>query len=280
MPSVRLRTTLVAMCILAGCATQDRRDPHTITKTSSAGAVEGRPTLGRAIPVPGQPTVLVPFAVESVKGLFEKDDPYRRSTLYSTVDRSVAGYAFEQPYAQDVRWHNAIFRDLHTGDEWVLLSRRGIISRYEPILQARERDKPPVARALLFTAVLDDTNHDGLLDDLDARVAILTDADGRHPRVVTPPDAQVWSAAYDPQKDIILLYIARDTTGNGRFDTEDEPAPYWVDAGGNGPARPIVGAGSLAAVRSLLAIRPPNAPTAAPAPATEPAAAPPAVHSP
>jgi hypothetical protein len=274
MRSEVLFTALTLGFLCAGCATQDRRDPHTITKTSSAGAVEGRPTLGRAIPVPGQPTVLVPFAVETVKGLFEKDDPYRRGGLYGYAARESSLAASITPvYGQDVRWHNAVFRDLNTGEEWTLLARRGIIGRYEPFAVQPNREKPPVARALLFTAVLDDTNKDGLLDDLDARVAIMTDADGRRPRVISPPDAQVWSAAYDPQKDIILLYICRDTTGNGRFDFEDEPAPYWIEAGGDGPARPLVGVGSLAAVKALLA------PTPAPAPAPEPAAAPPAVHS-
>jgi hypothetical protein len=256
----------VGLAFAAGCAGTPARDPHTISKTGSQGAIEGRPTLGRAIPIPGQPTVLVPFAVESVKGLFEKDDPYRRGGTYGyTAPQASVAASIAPVYGQDVRWHNAVFRDLKTGEEWTLLSRRGVIGRYEPFATQPQRDKPPLARALLFTAVLDDTNKDGLLDDLDARVAILADADGRNPRVISPLDAQVWSAAYEPQKDIILLYICRDTSGNGRFDFDDEPAPYWIEAGGSGPARPLVGVGSLASMKALLAPPPaPPAPTPAP----------------
>jgi hypothetical protein len=208
---------VVACCaLLGGCGSQQSNDSRTIASTGTEGPIEGRSTLGQALPIPGQPNVLVPFAIETQKGLFELDDPYRRSDVgyRYTYEKSVAAQvAASGRLSGEVRWHNAIVRDLKSGEEWTILDRRGVIGRWEVIAVQRSKDAPWVSRAILFTAVVTDTNRDGVLDNRDARVALLADGDGRKPRAVSPADAQVWSSWYDAEKDLIFLRIARDTNG-------------------------------------------------------------------
>ena len=215
--------------------------------------MQGRPTLGQPIPIPGRPTVVVPFAIESEKGLFEKDDPYSRGGIQPQRYSYLASVGKPGGYAMgDVRWHNAIIHDLKTGEEWPILDRRGIIGRWEILGIPPKHDEPFVVRAILFIAVLDDTNHDGLLDDRDARVAILTDADGRHPRAITPANAQVWDTSYDPEKDMIFLRVATDTSSDGRFTYEDEALPYALAADATTPAVPVIAAATLTRVKQWL----------------------------
>jgi hypothetical protein len=114
------------------------------------------------------------------------------------------------------------------------------------------KEKPFVATFLLFIATTEDTNHDGMLNNLDARVAILTDASGRHPRVITPPDAQVWTTTYDTENDKLYLLVVADTNGDGKFDFNDAPVPYVCDPSGNGPATPVVSEALLKRVEGML----------------------------
>ena len=59
---------LVCCASLGGCGSQQSNDSRTIASTGTEGPIEGRSTLGQALPIPGQPTVLVPFAIETQKG--------------------------------------------------------------------------------------------------------------------------------------------------------------------------------------------------------------------
>jgi hypothetical protein len=254
---MRRIVALVLLALLPACASEQRRDPHTFAFTNTKGGVEGRPTLGQPIPIPGQPTLLVPFAVESEKGLFESRDPYSRGRYgtHDAVMRAATSLSVSAPsagWSSEVRWHNALFRDLKTGEQWPLLTTRGIVSRWQVLGVQPKHDEPFQTRALLFIAVLADTNKDCLLDDLDARVAILTDADGRHPRAITPPDAQVWSATYDPEKDLIFLQVVRDTNGDGKFNFDDLATPCMIGAKGDGPAQAVISDEARASVERLL----------------------------
>jgi hypothetical protein len=258
---IALLTAAVWLAGLPACSTGPKRDPHSFARTKSEGGVEGRPTLGLPISIPGQPTLLVPFAVESEKGWFESRDPYARGRYgtYDALARTSTSLAVAAPgyaHQSDVRWHNALFRDVTSGEQWPLLTRRGIVSRWQILGLQSKREEPFQTRALLFIAVLDDSNRDGLLDDLDARVAILTDPDGRRPRVITPPDAQVWGASYDVEKNLIFLQVVRDTTGDGRFAYDDLAAPCMTPADAQAPAMPVISDESRAAAERLLGTAP------------------------
>ncbi len=269
MRAVQVACLLTTALLIQGCGTYQYRpqDPRTISKTTSDGPVEGRPTLGHALPIPGQKTVLVPFAVESTKGLFERDDPYDRSGVsYDHAYARTVSVSEAQRFghAGSVRWHNAIVRDLNTGEQWPILGRRGVIGQWQVIPIQPDPNKPPVSRALVFVAVLDDTNRDGLLDDRDARVAILTDADGRNPRVVTPADAHVWATLYDPSQDNLYFQVARDITGDGQVTVTDAAAPYMIAAGASGLAQRVISEESVLRLEQMLGVPTPQAAAAVP----------------
>jgi hypothetical protein len=257
---------VIPALLLTACSNSRKPDPHTISATTANGAIAGRTTLGMPIQIAGQSTILVPFAIESEKEWFQTHDPYRvrgigsmSNSLGLTTALSEGDFAPSYAtsryrmvyYGAECRWHNAIFHDLKSGEEWPLLDKRGVVSAwtaYGPPALSEQDFKP---RYLIFLATLEDTNHDGALNDLDARVAILTDADGRHARTISPPNAQVWTIAYDHRNDKIYLYVVADTNHDGKFDYDDVPAPYVVDPA-SGSSTPITSPETLRKVESLL----------------------------
>jgi hypothetical protein len=253
---------LASSLLAAGCVqSMPAVDRSTIAPTDASGQIEGRTTLGEAIPIPGRSSVLVPFAVETWKGLFQRDDPFQRDSVASKALHGMSG--LYDPYVGrslggEVRWHNAVLHDLKSGEEWSILQQRGVISQWQvlgkpPRTGPRgEADEPFVSRALLFMATIDDTNKDGLLDDRDARVAILTDGDGRKPRIVTARNAQVWNVFYDPELDQIFLRVADDTNRDGSFTFSDEAMPMALALKGQDAAKPVISDDSLRRVRALL----------------------------
>jgi hypothetical protein len=245
----------LGIALLQGCHARygGQVDPHTIAPTPSEGTIEGRPTLGKAMAIPGERTVIVPFAVETRKGLFESDDPYDRggiSTQHPARVRHSVGQS--AAYSGSVRWHNAIIRDLDSGQEWPVLDQRGIIGEWYVMTHQAVKDGPWVSRAVVFIAVVDDTNKDGVLDNRDARIAIVADADGRNPRIVTPRDGQVWSVDFDNPLGAIFLQVASDTSGDGKVDFDDSAAPYFVLLGDRGRVQRVVSEGALRRMESLL----------------------------
>lgn len=257
---MRLAIAALLCCLpaLTACTATPRHDPNTISPTTTERPVEGRPTFGEPIAISGHTTVLVPFSIETDKGLFQDSDPYTRGGL-----RLQGTYASGYPTwviraGSNVRWHNAVFRDLATEEAWPVLEGRGIIAEYHVFHHPRvEAQDPPSTRALVFIAVVEDSNRDRVLNDLDARVAILTDGDGRNPRVVTPRDAQVWAVQYNPQTDMLLFQIATDTTGDGRFTFDDVAMPYALAADARAVARPVLSESTRRAVEAMLTASPP-----------------------
>jgi hypothetical protein len=228
-------------------------DHTTIARTPHLGEMDGRPMFQMPISIPRTDILMVPFALQSSKGLFENDDPYSRGgvtfdAMMRRASASIDGYA----PGGEVRWHNVLFRDLRSGEEWTLLDRRGIVGRWQMFGRAAQKDQPWSSRGMVFIAVVDDTNLDGSLDDRDARVAILTNPDGRKPRVISPTDAQVWSVSSSETLDAVHLMVAKDTNADGRFDFLDVAVPYtmWLDS--EGPAAPTVSPVIQDRVRALL----------------------------
>jgi hypothetical protein len=253
---MRLLLSLLLILIpiaMSACAGHHPRDPHTIAKTSADGVIEGRPTLGVPISIPGHPTVLVPFSVESHQWFFESQDPYRAGGVpYESARMTARSIAWMPHYGGGVRWHNAIFRDTRSGEEWPLLERRGIVAQYQVLGHPPREDEHFVSRALLFIVVLEDTNRDGVLNDQDARVAILTDGDGRNPRIITPREGQVWGARYDPALDMLFLQVAMDTSGDGRYTFEDVATPWAVAITSRDTAAPLLSRAMVERAQSLL----------------------------
>jgi len=150
-----------------------------------------------------------------------------------------------------VRWHNAVVVDIESGEQWPLLDRRGVLSRLWMRL-ARPEDGPARSSALVFAATVEDSNGDGLLNDLDARRALLTDGAGRTPRYVSPAGTQLRDVHFHPELDRAILMVASDSNGDGVFSDEEPAEPYALSLQGDTPALPLVSSESREAVEGLL----------------------------
>jgi len=233
---------LLGSALLSGCAAMGGADDHTLARTRSEGAIEGRPTLGIPIALPGHTTCLIPFSLETRKWMFQDSDPYTRGGGASAGYLSNVFYPGDCPApGGSVRWHNAIVSDLAKGDQWMILSERGVIARWRVLGRTPPSGEPFRGEAIVFIATLDDSNHDGLLDDLDASMAIVADGDGRNPRIVTPRTAQVWDFSFDEENSRLYLLVVADTNADGRFSTQDAPVPFVLGLRDHGPAAPAVG---------------------------------------
>lgn len=246
-------------CLLVGC-TSNRpapRDPLTRTDTPTTGRIIGRPTFDSTISVPGSNTLITPFAVRGSTALFQDSDPYTAGGVVAFSSRENFSRSRISPdsYSQNVRWHNAIITDINTGSQTTLLSQRGIIGSWQPVtVNTRNADQTYRTQtvALLFIAVLNDTNHSGEMDNLDARVAIATGPAGENAQVISPANAQVWSMSYDDEKKVVLLTVAYDTNTDGRFDFNDVAVPYMWKMGSPEPAKPLIHDSIRAQIESLL----------------------------
>lgn len=254
---------------LIGCAgsavTPQQMGP---APTTTEGEIAGRSAFQLPTTIPGTPVRLIPFVVEEQKTWFDSRDPYatrgfvarlasENSTLVadaSSSGRWSPGAKGPQPYVwgSSVRWHNCIFKDLVGGEEWTLLDRRGVISRWFAFGVSPDGEAPPVCQALLFFVTTEDTNRDGNLTDMDASVAILTDATGRHARPITPANAQVWNAVLDFPAASIHLLVVGDTNADGRFDALDTPVPYIFKADQPGPATRLISDDTQRRTEALL----------------------------
>jgi hypothetical protein len=249
-----------------GCGYDRYRPPpnqETIASTPTAGHLEGHPVLGMPIEIPGTKAAIVPLTMQSQKGLFADDDPYTRGGMASYSSRSsvmtpatMSADAASVPPGRwiawnapaEVRWHNVIATAEGAKDELVL-DKRGVIGRWQMFGAYDQTGQKFDVRGILFIAVVADTNGDKALDNLDARVAIVTTETGRHPHIISPPDAQVWSAAYSLERNVVYLEVVKDTNGDGKFQYDDDPVPYEWKVGSDGPAVPLL---SEEAVRRAL----------------------------
>lgn len=230
---------------------------RTIAPTTVYVPVTGRAALERPIEVPGRAVVVVPYVLETRKGLFERDDPYqRRPSLSGTggpvwLENASHGARNGATYAAaSVRWHNAFIRDLERHEEWMVLDRRGVITSLAFL--SPPRTTPQEITHLLFLATTEDTNGDGRLDSLDARRLWLADGDGRNPRPITPEGASVLRAWVDWTYENLYAQVLHDTDGDGRFTDADESTPWMMRLGLDDVTTPVIDAGLVSRARGLL----------------------------
>lgn len=256
---------------LIGC-TGSGVKPHQMgpAPTTTEGQIAGRSAFQLPTIVPGTGVRMVPFIVEEQKTWFDDRDPYATrgfaaSARVASENFSLAADASSsgrwspgargpQPHVwgSSVRWHNCIFKDLVSGEEWPLIDRRGVISRWFGFGVSPDGEAPPVCHALLFFVTTEDTNRDGNLTDMDASVAILTDATGRNARPITPANAQVWNAVLDFPAASIHLLVVSDTNADGVFDALDTPVPYTFKAEQPGPAIRLISDDTQRRIEAIL----------------------------
>jgi hypothetical protein len=290
MKNLSALTALCTALALAGCAatprqrpTEQGQDRRTIAPTVVTGDIQGQAELAEPIVYSEDstslPLLIVPMVMINDKGWFEDKDPYARaddavgrweaaaSSFTSTTSDQSASKSGSRPESKSlfrfsydrtqVRWHNAIARDLATGQEWLFLNRRGVISRFEVMQEFVLTDSHRITATkpwgMLYLATTDDTNADGVLDRFDARVAMLTDPDGHNPRAITPANMQVVGLRMLINQPILLLTVRRDTNADKRFDSGDDSEPYFIDLRTlDRVARPLLSDDSKQAAERLL----------------------------
>lgn len=255
---------LVLLAVLVGGCTQASRSmgssgsrERTIAPTTMDAPVRGRAALERPIEVPGRAVVVVPYVLETEKGLFERDDPYKRPRSMmgsggpTWLENASLGARNGATYAAGrARWHNAFIRDLERDEEWMVLDRRGVITSLAFL--SPPRTTPQEVTALLFLATSEDTNGDGLLDSLDARRLWLADGDGRNPRAVTPEGAYVLWVWVDWTYENLYAQVLHDSDDDGRFTDTDESTPWMMRLGLDDVTLPVIDAGLVSRARGLL----------------------------
>lgn len=231
-------------------------DPRvTFTDTTTGKPVTGRVHLSQPETLAGHDTVLVAMTIESQQkgnGGYAFSESEIRTAAAAISEHLHTDTASDTTLhirnwrQRPVRWHNVFFRDLASDECWELIGQRGVVSSFatlQPITISSEDnrivDSEPTS-LLLFFVTLTDTDKDGRLTDLDARVCVVTDGDGRHPRTITPDDAHVVSSQFDRDHNLIWLQIARDSDGDDQFTGHDDVLHMMYDPASDQPATPVI----------------------------------------
>ena len=188
------------------------------------GEVEGLPTYGIPFQLPGSPTWISSFVITEDPGFFRDSDTFSEGGLAGSGAAQADLRRPAEFKSVEVRWHDAVFSNGEGTKSWSLLNRRGYISNWWLLLDSSRGE--PTSRLSVFAAVINDTNDDGYLDNLDAAVAIITDADGRHAQVATPAHMQLTAVHYMPGPQLLGFEVREDKDGDGEF-RSDEPIHYY-----------------------------------------------------
>lgn len=266
-----LLIAVIAFFVIRSCSDEDPVrviDPRvSYSDTTPSKPVTGRVHLSQPETLEGHDTVLVAMTIEGVRNnknddpfmLFETETATHARNRVMLDDAADVSREIQRWRISDVRWHNALFRDLTSEECWELISKRGVISKFGRLQTItisnethRKTDSKPVS-LLTFFVTLGDTNGDERLTELDARVCVVTDGDGRNPRTITPADAHVLSASYDQEHGLFWLQIARDTDNDGAFTGLDDIAPMMFDPLTETKARPVITDGARDAASARFA---------------------------
>ncbi|MEM9801790.1 MAG: hypothetical protein AAGA20_15805 [Planctomycetota bacterium] len=223
-----------------------------LAETPSSGPVEGRPTWGPPLALPGTSTRIIPFARETSIGWFGDKDRFAEggARTYAVGGDAPSDKLVRTTASGTLRWHNGVAHDVDTDEQWPLLDRRGIVSRYW--MRVDRSSFGARSTALVFAVTDEDTNGDGMLDDRDAVRALATDGDGRAPRYISPAGTQLRSLVFDDDRDLVVLMIASDLDGDGKFRAEETAEPYAFDLTSGGDAIPLIRPSTRAVLDAAL----------------------------
>lgn len=225
----------------------------------TGGEIDGQLTYGSPYRLPGQTSWISSFTVTKSRSLFRDSNPFSEGGLASKGAHYDDGTAPpERLRSAPIGWHNAIFVDRASGEEWPLLKERGFLSKWwmllEPVPQEWKDGEPYVqaSSALLFAATLVDSNGDGRLDDRDASTAVMTAGDGRGARPVTPPGTQLSSIGYLAGENALAFSLRLDEDGDGEFEESDPVRLYLLSLDGEATiAQPWHGAPTYQLLQEL-----------------------------
>ena len=196
-----------------------RADHRVPAEMPVSGKVEGIRSYGVPFWIPGTQTWISSLLITKPRGWFRDSDPFSEGGLAARGHTQQDGVADKFMTDLDIRWHNALFVDRSNGEHWSLTDQRAFFSHWWLVLDTA--DGAPVVQAMVFAATLTDTNGDGKLDNQDATVAVITDADGRHAQAVTPADAQLSTVHYFSGGDYLAFELRYDENRDGEFESTE-----------------------------------------------------------
>lgn len=199
------------------------------------GTIDGIPSYGVPIRLAGHEVWLSSFMLSKERSFFRDSDPFAEGGLAGRAAAQRQTPAASMLLTNDVRWHNALFVDRSSDEQWPLVSGRAFVSRWYLIVDNTELG--PSIRAMVFAVTLDDTNRDGSLDDTDAAVAILTRGDGRDAKIVTPREAQLNGVRWDPKKGYLSFELRFDEDKDRAYERTDRLRQHFLEITKTGLAR-------------------------------------------
>ncbi|MEZ6020036.1 MAG: hypothetical protein R3F17_08015 [Planctomycetota bacterium] len=146
----------------------------------------------------------------------------------SGVNTQMTGGGLEI-YGHPVRCTMSSSGTFDTGDTNTLLDHRAFISRVWFVQSVYEGSRE--TRAVLFAVTETDTSGDGELDNLDATVVWMTDAEGRNGQVVTPADGQLDSIHLYGEAERLIFMVRMDTDGDHKYKDGEPLVPYTAGLG-------------------------------------------------
>ncbi|MFK7960893.1 MAG: hypothetical protein AB8G96_10245 [Phycisphaerales bacterium] len=244
---LRLPLVLSALA-LGGCGYGTRSQPQFVPEDVPVrGAVNGRPTLGMPIDVPGTDVDLnlVPYAIERERRWLETSDApgasagWASASLRLSVERSFDGRSSPFAIVQPVEWHNVLLQRIGAGSGGPLLNRRGLIVKWGV---AGPRDDAGSRRTshLVFHVVETDANGDGRLGRGDPAGVLLVDVATARAHRLTPSNGWVDAMRWDDASGRLILMLAVDSDGNGQLTGADDRRPYVATPGSGQLAVPLV----------------------------------------
>ncbi len=221
--------------------------------------IGGLLTYGSPYRLPGQTSWISSFTVTKSRSILRDSNPFSEGGLASKGgqhdDRAATP---ERLRSAPIGWHNAVFVDRASGEEWPLLRERGFLSKWWMLLEPAPQESKDGGRhiqassALLFAATLVDSNGDGRLDDRDASTAVMTGGDGRQARKVTPAGTQLSSIGYLADENTLAFSLRLDEDGDGDFDESDPVRLYVLSLDGEAAvAQPWHGAPTYQLLQEL-----------------------------
>jgi len=239
---------------LASCSPNQPPAPNdpsvTTAQTNTTGTIEGRTKLLMPEVLYGHDTALVALTIQSEKKGKETRDTFQRHAAASFIELEISMDAAATTHTswvtRSTRWHNVLFRDLASNESWMLLDTRGVVSAFSKALpigtspETHRQVRTGPIKLLAFLVTTDDTDNDGVLTSMDARVCIITDGDGRNPRTITPKDQHVLSTRYDHDRDLLWIQVTSDTDGDGKFTGLDDQSPMVFDPKTDTTARAVI----------------------------------------
>lgn len=157
-------------------------------------------------------------------------------------------------YNHPATYWNILFYNLRTGQSRLLADRQKLlITAYSGVNPDNSLPQSRAGKALYYSVIIDDTDHDGKLTDEDPTYLFASDQSGENFRQLSPKGVSVTNWQRHAATGKILLQTLLDSNHDHKFGAGDEAMPYVVgDATARQPATRPFSAAFLQGLKTQL----------------------------